>query len=104
MIPGNSDAKATGVHAVEARTARANAVRRDSVGFLDFKLLIIGCSPVADLHEQTLAVRVYPGHLAFEFHLTPSLSRRQAITRIVTLPIGASVYCGPEGHQQGRPL
>ena len=33
MTFGNSLADATGVHAVEARTASANAARRESIGF-----------------------------------------------------------------------
>src|SRR5512132_3844413 len=55
MTAGNSVARATGVHAVEARTARANTVRRDRAELPDFTdLLIIG---IAVLPLQTCTSR-----------------------------------------------
>ena len=68
MALGNSVAAATGVHAVVASTATANIALGDRPAFLELRgLRVIGfCSPVVDLHAQTLAVR-YPGHSAFEF-------------------------------------
>jgi len=69
MTAGNSDARATGVHAVEARTARTNMDRCENAEFPDLtELILVGivCTPVADLHEQTLGP-VFPGRLAVTF-------------------------------------